>query len=156
VSKRPGGGPRNEQSELACGVAVWEGVPREHPSKNIALSSHLCSLPIRAMMPTPIMPCIKACAAVSYGGRQAGCTDLDGWRRIKERRVEVKAVLHGLLRDREEEQTVVHVGAYAQHACRDGDSTRHGCERKARQRKSGTMRKHGRPRKKQTEERTAA
>jgi len=43
---------------------VWKkvkDVPRQDPSKNIALSSHLCSLDIKPMMHTPIIPWINAC-----------------------------------------------------------------------------------------------
>ena len=65
-------------------------------------------------------------------GRQAGRTNLDGRRGIKERRVEVEAVLYGLFGDREEEQTVVNVEAYAQDTCRDGNSTRAGRDTSAR------------------------
>lgn len=35
-------------------------LPREDPSKYIALSSHLCTFPIRPMMPTPMTACSNA------------------------------------------------------------------------------------------------
>lgn len=41
-------------------VVIGMDVPREDPSKNIALSSHLCNFPMRPTSPTPITACINA------------------------------------------------------------------------------------------------
>lgn len=54
-----------------CEKVLQRNAPREEPSKNMALSSHVCSLPKRPTSPSNITACSRACTVVcgGLGGR---------------------------------------------------------------------------------------